>query len=237
MMEPDWHSKIKTLTASEVAELKLLGVLVERVLCSRPIDFATPPGLLALDPTAAVVTAERLELLRRYGHVMLPNLLPQSHAMALNTYVNEIVAEGWLKRGDGFATRYVAHNLHASKLYHHVMLACISAFADYPVKPSFNYIASYCPGADLDAHFDRPQCDYTVSIYVGSGQDAVESWPLEVSDLDDHTRSSAHLCRPGDGVLFRGEKVKHWRKPWVGPGNYNLLLLHFVHEEFNGPLD
>lgn len=97
----------------------------------------------------------------------------------------------------------------------------ISALTGRSLLPGYSYWRIYEHGADLKRHRDREASEISISIAVAN-EPAGSAWPISLTDFDgvDH-----HVpLQPGAGVLFLGSKLKHWREPFTGDRQYQLLL-------------
>ena len=85
----------------------------------------------------------------------------------------------------------------------------------------------YKHGDLLKEHTDRPACEISLSLTLGF--DAEKPWPifLEVNDQSVPTE-----LLPGDGIVFRGTELKHWRERFGGVRHCSVFL-HYVDQ--NGP--
>lgn len=80
----------------------------------------------------------------------------------------------------------------------------------------------YTYGAVLDKHKDRPACEVSVTVTVGSSG---EEWPIYIDDTKINLKS-------GDAVIYLGCEVEHWREEFKG--DYHMqFFLHYVDK--NGP--
>lgn len=96
-----------------------------------------------------------------------------------------------------------------------------------PVLPTFSYWRVYGRRHSLPIHVDRPECEVTLTITISRDSDA--RWPLFII-----TGGAIHAItlEPGDGLLFNGTKVPHWRRPLNGR-RWVQATLHYVYA--NGP--
>lgn len=92
--------------------------------------------------------------------------------------------------------------------------------------PTYAYSRLYINGDVLKKHSDRPACEVSVTIQLGRSHHY--SWPIYMGgqkfDLGE-----------GDGVIYPGYDVEHWRNECNGPDGYysGQVFLHFVRK--NGP--
>lgn len=92
--------------------------------------------------------------------------------------------------------------------------------------PTYSYARLYGNGNELKIHSDRPSCEISVTIQLGRSHHY--SWPIYMAG---HRFDLAE----GDGVMYKGCDLLHWRKPCDGPDDYysGQVFCHFVRA--NGP--
>lgn len=89
--------------------------------------------------------------------------------------------------------------------------------------PTYSFVRCYREGMELAPHTDRPSCEISVTIHLGSDDDEV--WPLL---LEDGLGSTVEVVlRPGDAVAYRGCDVPHWRARCPSTA-YRQVFLHYV---------
>lgn len=92
--------------------------------------------------------------------------------------------------------------------------------------PTYAYARLYSNGDVLERHKDRPACEVSVTIQLGRSHHY--AWPIYMGghrfDLGE-----------GDGVVYPGCDIEHWRDACAGPDGYyaGQVFLHFVRR--NGP--
>lgn len=92
--------------------------------------------------------------------------------------------------------------------------------------PTYAYARLYSNGDVLEKHTDRPACEVSVTIQLGRSHHY--AWPIYMGgqrfDLSE-----------GDGVIYKGCDVEHWRDKCDGPDGYysGQVFLHYVRK--NGP--
>jgi hypothetical protein len=83
--------------------------------------------------------------------------------------------------------------------------------------PTYSYSRIYTKFADLKKHKDRPSCEISATLHIGSdGSD----WPIYMDGQEIY-------LKPGDGVVYSGTKVEHWREEFYGDW-YAQVFLHWV---------
>mgnify|MGYP003114106945 FL=1 len=83
---------------------------------------------------------------------------------------------------------------------------------------TYTFWRCYTYGADLKKHKDRPSCEISVTVFIGS--DGEHEWPIYMDG------KKVNL-KVGDGVIYRGCDIEHWREPYKG--DYHIqAFLHYV---------
>jgi len=92
------------------------------------------------------------------------------------------------------------------------------------VLPTYSFYRVYRRGQELVPHIDRPACEISMSVsygfdYMGKDYD----WPLFM-------RSTPIIMKPGDGAVYRGIDVNHYRPIFDVPQNaYHVqAFYHYV---------
>jgi hypothetical protein len=171
------------------------------------------------------------------GYLPLRSLLHPFHVAALRRYYRYQLRRGAFPRGDrDNPLRYVAKNEPVARFFHHQLTHTVSAVAGQRVKPSYVYFASYLSGAELTKHTDRPQCEFSVTLCLDfSPEPACEtSWPIR---LETSRGTVAVYQALGDGLVYRGPSVPHYRTALPEGHTSTSIFFHYVAEDFEGPLD
>jgi hypothetical protein len=87
--------------------------------------------------------------------------------------------------------------------------------------PTYAYARLYSNGDVLERHKDRPACEVSVTIQLGRSHHY--AWPIYMG-------STRFDLGEGDGVIYPGCDVEHWRDKCDGPEGYysGQVFLHFV---------
>lgn len=81
---------------------------------------------------------------------------------------------------------------------------------------TYSFWRLYKQFSSLEKHVDRESCEVTVSVNIKADCE----WPLFI----DNERI---IIKPGDGVLYFGGKLEHWREEY--DGDYSLqVFFHYV---------
>ena len=77
----------------------------------------------------------------------------------------------------------------------------------------------YKRGDVLARHRDRPACEISVTLNIG--QKPLDPWPIYVQE------PCGAEPNPGDGLLYRGTELFHWRDAYQGEALVQVFL-HYV---------
>jgi hypothetical protein len=90
--------------------------------------------------------------------------------------------------------------------------------------PTYSYGRVYKNGNELVKHKDRPACEISITIQLARTHHY--AWPIHVGNM-------RFDLAEGDGVLYKGCDVEHWRTPCDGPENYlsGQIFCHYVRKK------
>lgn len=105
---------------------------------------------------------------------------------------------------------------------------------------TYYYDRFYFPGQELTRHTDRDACEISVTIHISSN--SKKDWPIWFKTPEGEERFAS--MEPGDGVIYKGCDIEHWRKPFDPYRNpiekffkkdyyYHQIFFHYV--KANGP--
>ncbi len=203
------------LPADVVTNLRMAGILV-------PPDDAARRRHLWL----AVVDAHRAWPKR--GWLQLDRVLPAAHVGALRRYYRFHTRMGTFALGDDQVPgRYAAYDEPTTAFVHRQLTRMVSDLAHRVLVASYNYLALYQGGAWLDVHTDRDACEYTLSVCIDATPDPLTfgGWPLNLAGPEGAVSVTLGL---GDGLLFLGRTLAHWRDTLPQGYTSSSALFHFV---------
>ena len=89
------------------------------------------------------------------------------------------------------------------------------------VLPTYSYARLYSNGDELKPHKDRPACEISMTVQLGRSHHY--AWPIYMG-------GSRVDMGEGDGVLYLGRAIEHWRNVCDGPEGYysGQVFLHYV---------
>lgn len=91
------------------------------------------------------------------------------------------------------------------------------------LEPTYGYIRLYDKYSTLPEHRDRPACEYSASLFIGS--DGSHDWPIKMDGKE-------YSLEPGSAILYKGCEWKHSRDEFLGDWHFQWFL-HWV--DINGP--
>jgi hypothetical protein len=183
-------------------------------------------------------TAERARAkFHETGYAPVGGLIHPFHIGALRRYFRGRIRKGNVPLGDGQSPRrYIAYNDPAARFFHRQLTNAVSELAGEPVKPSYVYMASYQSGAQLERHTDRMQCEFSVTLSVDYSPEPAGAtpWPLYL----DHREGTVTVYQAlGDGLLYRGRELPHYRGTLREGNTSTSMFFHYVAADFAGPLE
>jgi hypothetical protein len=185
----------------------------------------------------AFIVKQGAQRFHERGYVPVGNLIHPFHLAALRRYYRHAIRRGLVPLGDEqVSRRYGAHNESVARFFHHQITTAVSAIAGEAIKPSYVYFASYLSGAELKKHIDREQCEFSVTLCLDFSPepDLATSWPIGL-DTPDGTVTVYQAL--GDGLVYRGPKVPHYRATLAPGYTSTSLFFHYVPAAFEGPLE
>jgi hypothetical protein len=174
---------------------------------------------------------------RESGYAPVSNLIHPFHLGELRRHFRRQIRKGAIQFGDDQSPRrYIAHNEPAARFFHLQLTKAVSDMVGEAVKPSYVYMASYQSGARLERHRDREQCEFSITLCVDYAPEprAATPWPLY---LDTHDGTVTVYQALGDGLLYRGRELPHYRRTLAEGNTSTSMFLHYVSADFDGPLE
>jgi hypothetical protein len=159
----------------------------------------------------------------RDGYALLPALIEPPLTAFLWSYVHTLLASRRMKLGDRLApTTPSVYGDPAFDGLLEYLRPRIEAATALRLTPTYSYVRLYKRGDGLRRHRDRAACEISVSLNLG--QAPGEPWPLM---LQRAAGPVAARLQPGDGLLYRGPRIAHWREPYQGD-ELGQAFLHYV---------
>lgn len=110
-----------------------------------------------------------------------------------------------------------------TEVFLHTKRKIIAETVGLELLPTYSFWRCYTYKSLLQKHTDRESCEYSITVCVDSD---IPNWPLYLG-------GTPIPLKPGDGIVYKGREVEHWREEYQG--DYHIqFFLHYVNK--NGPL-
>jgi len=100
----------------------------------------------------------------------------------------------------------------------------VSRLVGFDLAPTYSYTRQYAKGEALVRHTDRAACEISVTVAIqipkGANPSVIHLKPPNLSE------TKVEMFE-GDGCVYAGIEVEHWREPFR-TGGYIQLFLHFI---------
>jgi hypothetical protein len=110
---------------------------------------------------------------------------------------------------------------------------------------TYYYDRFYFCGQELTKHVDRPACEISVSLHIGTNlPEPNNKWPIWIktpdvykddkkTEIKEKGKEESIILTPGDAVLYKGCERPHWREamPFVKKSKKNKEL-YYYHQIF-----
>jgi len=124
---------------------------------------------------------------------------------------------------EGSLARYSVPCLRAA---HQDIQQRVQAVIGEKLYPTYYYDRFYFRGQELKRHTDRGSCEISVTVNISHNLDY--DWPI-LFELPGGKIEELTM-QPGDGVIYHGITLPHWRDPMVGERDSYLHqgFFHYV---------
>ena len=177
------------------------------------------------------------EMFQSRDYAPIRDLIHPFHVAAMRRYFRYIIRHGLIDLGDEQCPRrYGVHNESVARFFHHYLAQTVSVVVGEPVKPSYIYSACYVGGAELKKHKDREQCEFSVTFCLDFSPEPTKQtpWPIRL----DTPRGQVSVYQAlGDGLVYRGTRVPHYRDVLAEGQTSTSMFFHYVPEGYTGSLD
>ena len=170
-----------------------------------------------------------------FNPVVTEDVVSKEMIELFQDYYRKTIADGVWGLGDRQANRYKQNNEPFSRFLHYEILPLIERITGEKLRPTYTYLSSYVNDADLPAHTDRPDCEFTVSFLVNKDHD----WPIYAHKVKQPVKNKGRYditppksecfsldCENNGFIIFCGTDHIHFRENYEGTF-YDILLLHY----------
>jgi hypothetical protein len=126
------------------------------------------------------------------------------------------------------------HSQYADPLMESLLLKLhpvIEEHTGLTLYPTYSYYRVYKSGDILKEHTDRPSCEISVTVCFNFDYKELNGkydWPIWMVD-------SPCIMEPGDGVIYHGCELNHWRDKFEVPHDAWHVQAFFHYVDTNGP--
>lgn len=180
-----------------------------------------------------------------YNPVIVEDVINNKIHKIINEYFKTNIKNGVYPFGDRQSQRYKIIDEIITRLLHLEFLPLIEKITGKPMNPTYTYISAYTKGADLPAHTDRPECEYTCSYIIGKPKDS--NWNIYVHKVKQPEKYKGRYAKFSDDnpgytppkeeciavdcsenglMIFNGTDHIHYREQ-LKADYYNVVLLHY----------
>ena len=106
---------------------------------------------------------------------------------------------------------------------HHYMTKYMTELIGESLFPTYSYMRIYNKDSFLIKHTDRPACEISATVHLGSDKE----WSMGVEHPVTRSRSKVDL-KPGDAVIYLGCTTTHWREGRYDGDHFCQMFLHWV---------
>ena len=169
--------------------------------------------------------------------VIINNVLKETTASIFKEYYRECIRLKYFVLGDNQSNRFKSNNEAFSRFLHYEILSLIERIVGKRLQPTYTYLSAYVKDADLPAHTDRPDCEYTVSFLIDKPDNV--RWPIYFHKEKQKVKGKGRYnftpikeeciecdCDANGLMIFNGRDHIHYREK-LEYDYYNILLLHY----------
>jgi hypothetical protein len=129
------------------------------------------------------------------------------------------------------------HNEPVARHFHKQLASVLRRWTGEDWQTSCCYSVKYRSGSILERHTDRKEVALTISVLIDERPrtDRPNSWPLHLVLADGKTKVFRLL--PGEGVLFEGHKIAHYREELQRGHSSINIFFQFASAWFKGNLN
>jgi hypothetical protein len=158
------------------------------------------------------------------GYLVVRNLITKKEAISLGKHIGA--------RKDGILHDIQLANtpaFYADEQMQRLQFDLLPKVEDYTgldIFKTYTYARVYKKNDVLRIHKDRAACEISVTLDLGG-----DKWSIWVLDRDENPVEIK--LNPGDGLLYRGCEILHWRGKFKGK-SHKQVFVHYVDK--HGPV-
>jgi len=181
----------------------------------------------------SIVTANTQQIFNDTGYVFIKDILDKEIVALTSQYALFDQIQNFQPEGLG-AQIPGTHSQYADPLMESLLLKLhpvIEEHTGLALHPTYSYYRVYKSGDILKEHTDRPACEISVTVCFNFDYKELNGkydWPIWMVD-------SPCVMEPGDGVIYHGCDLNHWRDKFEVPHDAWHVQAFFHYVNANGP--
>ena len=161
----------------------------------------------------------------RVGYIRVPNLVDELTIATISQYLENKINRGIWEKLPIVESEPTSYRYYADPLIEVMLARCKEAIEEATGKellPTYSYVRIYTPGEELGLHVDRPACEVSVTVNVATKGEIDPFFTIYNGSKE------MHFLNPGDGLIYKGCEVGHYRKPLLDGQLLVQFMLHYV---------
>ncbi len=172
-----------------------------------------------------------------FNPIIIEKTINDDAIKLIGDYYYNSINSGFFELGDRQSNRYKSRNDPITRMLQYELLPLVECFTGKKMKPTYTYLSCYIKDADLPAHTDQADCEYTCSYILKKPKNT--SWniwchlkkqPVKFKGRYNFTPPESESfpcdCEEGGLMCFNGTDHIHWRTP-LEHEYYYVALLHY----------
>jgi hypothetical protein len=161
------------------------------------------------------------------GYVSVSGLVSPQTCKSLVERLNVLVSEGKTVKDDQCPLSDAAYGDPVFDDVLQQLLKPMSEISGKRLLPTYSYARMYRKGEVLAKHRDRPACEISATLTLGTDKD----WGIYFSVAEIENAEPVYL-QPGELCVYKGTELYHWRDAFEGEWQAQVFL-HYV--DADGP--
>ena len=163
------------------------------------------------------------EHFEKYGYAIVKNMLSSEEALEAAKQLKNIekkgIFDGQVENATSFPKNQICNDLQ------YKCLPIVEKLTGLKLFKTYTFARIYKKNSILRTHKDRPACEISISLDLGG-----DPWSLWLIDYEENGIEAK--LEPGDGLLYRGCDLYHWRARFLKEEKTQVFM-HYVDQ--NGP--
>jgi len=177
-----------------------------------------------------VTSQTNTEIFQKNKYIYCPNLVTLEVANEVAQGIQKLIDEGNSTQDNQCPLSHSIGHVPLLDSLLEQLTPIISEVTGKKLHPTYAYARKYSPGDELKIHKDRPACEISATINLGFKG---EQWPIYVGHKEDKSDSKKIDMNIGDGVIYKGCNLFHWREKYTEGEWQTQVFVHYV--DADGP--